>query len=82
MWILPLPFADDVRQNPEMSLNVAPEPLIDRMREVVQQLQLPKAVYDPTKYPNPCKLSVILLQRNYLLFEPFNGIIAFCKRSR
>ncbi|RMJ23647.1 hypothetical protein PHISP_05497 [Aspergillus sp. HF37] len=53
MWILPLPFADDVRQNPETSLNVAPEPLIDRMREVIQQLQLPKAVYDPTKYPNP-----------------------------
>lgn len=56
MWILPLPFADDVRQNPEATLNVAPEPLIDRMREILQQLQLPKAVYDPTKYPNPCKL--------------------------
>ena len=55
MWILPLPFADDIRQNPETSLNVAPEPLIDRMRDVIQQLQLPKAVYDPTKYPNPCK---------------------------
>jgi ATP-dependent DNA helicase 2 subunit 1 len=55
MWILPLPFADDVRQNPETGLNVAPEPLIDRMRDVIQQLQLPKAVYDPTKYPNPCK---------------------------
>ncbi|KAJ5619190.1 hypothetical protein N7510_003174 [Penicillium lagena] len=53
MWIIPLPFADDVRQNPESTLNVAPDPLIDSMREVIQQLQLPKAVYDPQKYPNP-----------------------------
>ncbi|KAL4981175.1 SPOC like C-terminal domain-containing protein [Aspergillus desertorum] len=53
MWIIPLPFADDVRQNPEATLQVAPEPLIDRMRTVIQQLQLPKGVYDPQKYPNP-----------------------------
>ena len=53
MWICPLPFADDIRQNPETSVIPAPDPLIDRMREVVQQLQLPKAVYDPRKYPNP-----------------------------
>lgn len=55
MWILPLPFADDVRQNPETSRIPAPESMIDHMREVVQQLQLPKAQYDPQKYPNPCK---------------------------
>ncbi|QGA14593.1 hypothetical protein EYB26_002249 [Talaromyces marneffei] len=53
LWILPLPFADDIRQNPETNLVVAPEPLIDHMRTVVQQLQLPKAHYDPRKYPNP-----------------------------
>ncbi|PWY91462.1 putative DSB repair complex subunit Ku70 [Aspergillus sclerotioniger CBS 115572] len=53
MWILPLPFADDVRQNPETSLNVAPEPLIDQMRVIIQQLQLPKGLYEPLKYPNP-----------------------------
>ncbi|PYH93205.1 ATP-dependent DNA helicase II subunit 1 [Aspergillus ellipticus CBS 707.79] len=53
MWIVPLPFADDIRQNPETSLNVAPEPLIDQMRMIVQQLQLPKASYEPLKYPNP-----------------------------
>ncbi|KAB8199711.1 KU70 like protein [Aspergillus parasiticus SU-1] len=53
MWIIPLPFADDVRQNPETTLHVAPEPLIDQMRYIVQQLQLPKASYDPFKYPNP-----------------------------
>ena len=55
MWIIPLPFADDVRQNPESTLHPAPEPLIDSMRQVIQQLQLPKGVYDPQKYPNPCK---------------------------
>lgn len=53
MWLCPLPFADDIRQNPETRLIRAPEPLIDRMREVVQQLQLPKGQYDPSKYPNP-----------------------------
>lgn len=53
LWILPLPFADDIRQNPETNLVVAPEPLIDHMRTIVQQLQLPKARYDPRKYPNP-----------------------------
>ena len=53
MWLCPLPFADDIRQNPETTLIRAPDPLIDSMRVVVQQLQLPKAVYDPRKYPNP-----------------------------
>ena len=53
LWLAPLPFADDIRQNPETTLIRAPEPLIDRMREVIQQLQLPKARYDPSKYPNP-----------------------------
>ncbi|KAL8777600.1 MAG: hypothetical protein Q9213_007786, partial [Squamulea squamosa] len=54
LWLIPLPYADDIRQNPEvMTLIRAPEPLIDRMREVIQQLQLPKAKYDWSKYPNP-----------------------------
>ena len=60
MWILPLPFADDVRQNPETTNIVAPGPLIDKMRPVIQQLQLPKAQYDPRRYPNPCKRRLIL----------------------
>ncbi|KAL2043832.1 hypothetical protein N7G274_003352 [Stereocaulon virgatum] len=53
MWLWPLPFADDIRQNPDTNLIRAPEPLIDSMRTVIQQLQLPKAIYDPRKYPNP-----------------------------
>ena len=53
LWISPLPFADDVRLNPETQLIRAPDRLVDLMRDVVQQLQLPKAIYDPSKYPNP-----------------------------
>lgn len=53
LWIKPLPFADDIRSPPDMSVVKAPDNVIDAMRSVVQQLQLPKAVYDPHKYPNP-----------------------------
>ncbi|KAI1965982.1 ATP-dependent DNA helicase II subunit 1 [Ophidiomyces ophidiicola] len=53
MWVLPLPFADDIRQNPETHNIVAPETLIDKMRAVIEMLKLPKARYDPLKYPNP-----------------------------
>ncbi|KAI4215346.1 MAG: hypothetical protein LQ351_002246 [Letrouitia transgressa] len=63
LWLIPLPYADDVRQNPETQLIRAPEPLIDKMRIIVQQLQLPKAVYDPSKYPNPA------LQWHYLILQ-------------
>jgi ATP-dependent DNA helicase 2 subunit 1 len=57
MWIIPLPFADDVRQNPESTVNRAGDALTDAMRDIIRQLQLPKAVYDPSKYPNPCEPS-------------------------
>lgn len=53
MWLAPLPFADDIRQNPETRLIRAPDELTDCMTKVIQQLQLPKARYDPSKYPNP-----------------------------
>ncbi|KAF2767190.1 Ku DNA-binding complex, Ku70 subunit [Teratosphaeria nubilosa] len=52
-WIKRLPFADDIRQAPDTSLVRTTSPLTDAMRVIVQQLQLPKAVYDPKKYPNP-----------------------------
>lgn len=55
MWIIPIPFADDVRQNPATNYNKAPEELTTAMRDVIQQLQLPKGFFDPTKYPNPCE---------------------------
>ena len=53
LWIKPLPFADDIREPPDTNPVVAPDPVIDAMRVIVQQLQLPKAVYNPDKYPNP-----------------------------
>lgn len=54
LWMIRLPFADDIRKLPEKSKHIrAPNPLIDKMREIIQQLQLPKAQYDPFKYPNP-----------------------------
>ena len=55
LWVVPLPFADDIRQNPETPLVPAPDAVVDKMRKVIQQLQLPKAQYDPSKYPNPCE---------------------------
>ncbi|KAJ5637189.1 hypothetical protein N7490_007068 [Penicillium lividum] len=36
MWIIPLPFADDVRKNPECGFTPAPEPLIDAMKQVCE----------------------------------------------
>ena len=59
LWIVPLPYADDIRQNPETMLIRAPESLIDLMRIVIQQLQLPKAICDPSKYPNPGTRSLL-----------------------
>jgi ATP-dependent DNA helicase 2 subunit 1 len=53
LWIKPLPFADDIRGPPETNSIKASDEVIDAMRVIVQQLQLPKAVYDPNKYPNP-----------------------------
>ncbi|MCJ1392824.1 ATP-dependent DNA helicase II subunit 1 [Xylographa bjoerkii] len=53
LWLIPLPFVDDIRQNPETPLVRASDSLVDMMRVVVQQLQLPKAEYRPDRYPNP-----------------------------
>ncbi|KAL2157012.1 hypothetical protein VTH06DRAFT_8325 [Thermothelomyces fergusii] len=53
LWLYPLPFADDVRS---VDLAMPPRPadeLTDRMRQIVQNLQLPKGMYNPLKYPNP-----------------------------
>jgi ATP-dependent DNA helicase 2 subunit 1 len=85
MWIIPIPFADDIRENPEATLNKAPDTLIDAMREVIQQLQLPKAVYDPSKYPNPCMFGQSLFPPLKNIIDSkqhFNGIIVFYRPLR
>lgn len=54
LWLYPLPYADDIREPPETaSPLVAPDNLVDDMRVVIQQLQLPRAEYGHSKYPNP-----------------------------
>jgi ATP-dependent DNA helicase 2 subunit 1 len=54
LWIVVLPYADDIRAKPALTKTPhLPEELIDKMHQIIQQLQLPKAEYDPSKYPNP-----------------------------
>ncbi|WAO95126.1 ATP-dependent DNA helicase II subunit 1 [Fusarium falciforme] len=54
LWIYPLPFLDDLRSiNPPSEVMRSSDELTTQMRTIVQQLQLPKAMYNPSKYPNP-----------------------------
>jgi len=54
LWLYPLPYADDIRNPPDMPPPlVSPDKLVDMMRVVIQQLQLPGARYEPAKYSNP-----------------------------
>jgi ATP-dependent DNA helicase 2 subunit 1 len=72
LHIIPLPFADDIRQNPPSTRETtlrAPDELVDAMRPMIrkwaplyrsnayspatEQLNLPKGIYDPSRYPNP-----------------------------
>lgn len=54
LWICPLPFADDMREiKCTDAIEQCSDELKDKMRIIVQQLQLPKAMYNPSKYPNP-----------------------------
>lgn len=56
LHLIPLPFADDLRQNPPSMHEVpirAPDELVDKMRPIIEQLNLPKQIYDASRYPNP-----------------------------
>ena len=57
LHLIPLPFANDIRQDPQMPQGDnplrAPDSLTDLMQNVIKQLSLPKGVYDPSRYPNP-----------------------------
>lgn len=54
LWIYPLPVADDLRDvKGTGEVTQSSDELKTQMRVIVQQLQLPKAMYNPTKYPNP-----------------------------
>ncbi|KAF3909626.1 hypothetical protein AA313_de0207015 [Arthrobotrys entomopaga] len=62
LFLIQLPFVDDIRQNPEVPHIVAPNHLIDRMQDVIRQLHMPRG-YIPDKYPNPA------LQKHYKVLE-------------
>lgn len=54
LWLYPLPFADDLRPiKPPGELATSSDNLKSQMRTIAKQLQLPKAIYNPLKYPNP-----------------------------
>ena len=54
LWIYPLPCQDDLREiKPPGEVAPSSDELKNQMRTIVQQLQLPKAMYNPLKYPNP-----------------------------
>lgn len=54
LWIYPLPFVDDTREiKAPVELLKSSDELKNHMRTIIQQLQLPKGIYNPTKYPNP-----------------------------
>jgi ATP-dependent DNA helicase 2 subunit 1 len=53
LWLCPIPYADDVRPQPETTVVRATGRITDAMNTIVRNLQLPKANYDPTRYPNP-----------------------------
>lgn len=53
LWLYPLPFADDIRENKKEKTMKCSPALIDMMRPIVTNLSLPKALYNPLRYPNP-----------------------------
>jgi ATP-dependent DNA helicase 2 subunit 1 len=66
LWLVPLPYRDDIRQNPETPLVRAPARLVDRMKLVLNQMRLPGEVYDPRKYPNPGNPVVLVLSHTHI----------------
>ncbi|KAL7949885.1 SPOC like C-terminal domain-containing protein [Trichoderma barbatum] len=53
LWLYPLPAADDLRDISADRRIDCSEDLKTKMRVIVQQLNLPKGIYNPLKYPNP-----------------------------
>ena len=53
MWLIPLPFADDIRQDPPALAASAPASLAHRMGKIVTQLHLRDGAYRPERYSNP-----------------------------
>lgn len=64
LWIYPLPTVDDLRDSGDKGQGEKSSDLLrNQARTITQQLQLPKAMYNPTKYPNPA------LQWHYTILQ-------------
>lgn len=55
IYLLPLPFADDIRSPPTLPDHFpkSTASVTNAFHPICQQLQLPKGVFDPSRYPNP-----------------------------
>ncbi|KAK7927310.1 ATP-dependent DNA helicase II subunit 1 [Apiospora marii] len=53
LWLYPIPFADDVRAGPELQIVRTTNELTDKMNKITGQLQMPRGLYEPHRYPNP-----------------------------
>lgn len=53
LWLYPIPFADDIRTGPEVKVVRTTNELTDKMNKVTGQLQMPRGLYEPHRYPNP-----------------------------
>ncbi|KAK7958465.1 ATP-dependent DNA helicase II subunit 1 [Apiospora saccharicola] len=53
LWLYPIPFADDVRAGPEPQIVRTTNELTDKMNKITGQLQMPRGLYEPHRYPNP-----------------------------
>ncbi|OLL23564.1 ATP-dependent DNA helicase II subunit 1 [Neolecta irregularis DAH-3] len=60
IYLIPLPFRDDIRDLPAEGMEHAPEVLIERMRDILNGLVIR---YEPSKYSNPG------LQRHYQVLQ-------------
>lgn len=74
LWLYPLPFVDDMRDLTPLKAQPvirASDELVDKMRIIVENLQMPKGVYDPSKVPNPTLqwhykvLQILALDENF-----------------
>ena len=73
MWLIPLPFADDIRQDPDIMRISAPDELIDRMSDIIKALRLPGSQYHPENYPNPDLQKHFRVLQMVALDEPLDG---------
>ena len=82
LWLIPRPFADDIRGNPDTLSVTPPDALVDKMRQVIQQLQLPRGLFQPAKYPNPSEYDLAKKRSRLIRVKLYSGTTAFCKLWR